>query len=317
LSRPVARKGKRQIAYGAAARVRSSALAGAPPEDFGSHAPLGESFEFDGVPADDEHDHDPEWLPTFAEAFPTPAAAVRAVRAGRSAAAWLSFEEAEHRIVVEADADAAVCVRQVYLPRLAIGDLVRTVLLNSGFDGRPEHESVAAVLRALGGYGAAVGVAAQLEPFAEPGGGLFPRFGWRHRAPLDESGSWAEAFATPTAVARLERERLTDVWCRRPGRASNGTLEAEYRRWDMLLETLRGEALSVHTCARCGEPVTNRHPDWPGLWITLSVDGELATCPEVRPSFEKQYARGAKAYDTVLMAGPHVPDPAPGAEPSA
>ncbi|TDT94059.1 hypothetical protein EDD99_7967 [Streptomyces sp. 846.5] len=197
-----------------------------------------------------EHQEDDVW-DEFLRVYPTPAAAVEAATAGRQVEVQSDNGSHAHHRAVRVDATGSFVQDTYYVP-LHVQQLLVTVLLNN-----PEAPGMADVLRDL--LWELLPVAARgehIEAIQEPSKGTLPRFGYRITVPAAGLEEWGDL-----------RERLEDL--SGPlleaieGSSFAGT-EAD--------ELFRASGFAVVRCQLCGIYLTNRHPVWPGVWITLDTE---------------------------------------------
>jgi hypothetical protein len=127
-----------------------------------------------------------------------------------------------------------------------------TVLLNN-----PDRPRMADILRDL--LWELLPVAARgehIEAIQEPSKGTLPRFGYRITVRAGDLEEWGdlrgrlEDLSTPLLDA-IDGSSLADV------------------ETDALF---RASGFAVVRCQLCGIYLTNRHPVWPGVWITLDTE---------------------------------------------
>jgi hypothetical protein len=65
--------------------------------------------------------------------------------------------------------------------------------------------------------------------------------------------------------------------------------------------TAAAAGVAIALCAGCGDPITDQHPHWPGVWVGLTED-QTAHCPSDIGELA--------CYLTYAVELPHHPPPA-------
>ncbi|MFI1510203.1 hypothetical protein [Streptomyces sp. NPDC020597] len=258
---------------------------------------------------DDAPQEDLDLPEAMAERFPTPADGVKAVQAGEPVE-WTGSVDGStmrHRVLLADDGTAAV-EQAVF-----VGGHLEEILLcawhQAGEQGREMLE--AGVLAALDDlhtvvrpvleaeirevrpdYTAAVPQSFREEP--EPHGPGMPVFGWRLLHAVGPDTTW-------------EDTRDTAVW--NTSQTMSGWLGyydhvPELQRTG-LADLLRKHGVPVVLCADCGQPITDRHPRWAGVWVTPdSEHGPVCGEPHAAPVTAKPLLGTFTDQD---FGGPHRP----------
>jgi hypothetical protein len=237
---------------------------------------------------------DVEGLESLRAQFPAPIDAVAAVRSGE-AVEWIGNIDGSmmrHRVLL-ADDGSAFVEQAVFL-----GSVQERVLLCAWHQTPgPERQAVQkGVLAALDELHAAVrpvlegeirqfqtGYTAPVpEPFQEapePHGPGLPVFGWRIVHPVSPETTWDDTVDTATWNTSMTMSGWTGEYEHISELQQSG-----------FAQLLRRHGVPALLCAGCGYPITDRHPRWPGIWITpdseigpLCTDGEAGVgTPEPR-----------------------------------
>ncbi|MFF3350360.1 hypothetical protein [Streptomyces sp. NPDC002779] len=233
---------------------------------------------------DEAPEEDIDLLGALAERFPTPVDAVKAVQAGEPVE-WIGDIEGvkmRHRVVLANNGEAVV-EQAVFLDG-ALEQMVLCAAHQAGEHGRDRlHTGVLAALDALHtvirpiveagirkvrpDYTAAV-----LESFhetPEPNGPGTPVFGWRTFHSGGPDTTWDDTIDTATWNSSTMMSGLIGD--------SDDVPELQPLQ---LARLLRENGVPVILCAGCGDPITERHPRWSGVWVSPSSDsGPLCEAP--------------------------------------
>jgi len=197
-----------------------------------------------------EHQEDNVW-DDFLRVYPTPSAAVEAATAGRQVEVQSDNGSHVHHRAVRVDA-AGPFVQDTYYVPLHVQQLLVTVLLND-----PEAQGMPDVLRDL--LWELLPVAARgehIEAIQEPSKGTLPRFGYRIAVPAGDLEGWGDLRGRLEDLSRPLLDAIEG--------SSFADAEAD--------ELFRASGFAVVRCQLCGIYLTNRHPVWPGVWITLDTE---------------------------------------------
>ncbi|MFF9336915.1 MULTISPECIES: hypothetical protein [Streptomyces] len=233
---------------------------------------------------DDAPQEDIDLLGDLAERFPAPADAVKAVQAGEPVE-WIGDIEGakmRHRVVL-ADNGEAVVEQAVFLDG-ALEQMVLCAAHQAIEDGREQlHTGVLAALDALHTVIRPIveaGVrkvrpdytAAVLESFheaPEPNGPGTPVFGWRTFHSIGPDTTWEATIDAATWNSSTMMSGLIGD--------ADDVPELQPLQ---LVRLLREHGVPVILCADCGDPLTDRHPRWSGVWVSPSNDsGPLCEAP--------------------------------------
>ncbi|MEU3226801.1 hypothetical protein ABZ695_27075 [Streptomyces sp. NPDC006976] len=236
---------------------------------------------------DDAPEEGIDVIDAFAERFPAPEDAVKAVQAGERVE-WtggIDGSTMRHRVLLADDGTAAV-EQAVF-----VGGALEEILLCSWHQAGEQqwdlleagvlaalddlHTAVRPVLEAdvrkvRPDYTAAVPHSFREEP--EPHGAGMPLFGWRLLHPVGPDTTW-------------EDTRDTAAWNFSETMSGLGYYDhvPELRAAE-LARLLRHHGVPAVLCAKCGKPVTNSHPRWPDVWVAPDSElGPLCGEPEARP----------------------------------
>ncbi|UXY33231.1 hypothetical protein [Streptomyces sp. HUAS TT20] len=275
------------------------------PQQAGAQPADGEA-DWESLP---DEDFDP--LSALADRYPTPADAVKAVQAGEPVE-WIGDVEGatmRHRVLL-ADNGEAVVEQAVFLD----GTLEQMVLCaahQAGEHGRDQlHTGVLAALAALHTVIRPIveaGVrkvrpdytAAVLESFheaPEPNGPGTPVFGWRTFHSVGPDTTWDDTIDTATWNSSTMMSGLVGD--------SDDVPELQP---PQLARLLHDHGVPVILCANCGDPITDRHPRWSGVWVSPSNDsGPLCEAPV--PALQRPAPRLGWLTDAEFCY-PHQPAP--------
>ncbi|MFE7431104.1 hypothetical protein [Streptomyces sp. NPDC057545] len=233
---------------------------------------------------DDAPQEDVDLLGSLAERFPAPVDAVKAVQAGELVEWTGDIEGAKmrHRVVL-ADNGEAVVEQAVFLDG-ALEQMVLCAAHQAGEHGREQlHTGVLAALDALHNVIRPIveaGVrkvrpdytAAVLESFHEApelNGPGTPVFGWRAFHSVGPDTVWDDTIDTATWNSSTMMSGFIGD--------SDGVPELQPLQLTWLL---REHGVPVILCAGCGDPITDSHPRWSGVWVSPSNDsGPLCEAP--------------------------------------
>ncbi|MDV5143190.1 hypothetical protein R1T08_02410 [Streptomyces sp. SBC-4] len=223
-------------------------------------------------------------LASLKDRFPTPADAVKTVQAGEEVE-WIGSVEGakmRHRVVLTDNREALI-EQAVFLDG-ALEQMVLCAAHQVGEHDRDElHTGVLAALDVLHtvirpitetdvrnfqpGYTAAVLESFQEAP--EPHGPGTPVFGWRTFHSVGPNTTWDDTVDTATwNSSTMMSGFLGD---------SDDVPELQPLQ---LARLLRDHGVPVILCASCGDPITDRHPRWNGVWVSPGNDtGPLCEAP--------------------------------------
>ncbi|MGW6016021.1 hypothetical protein [Streptomyces sp. NPDC055210] len=241
---------------------------------------------------DDAAGEDIDMPEVLAERFPAPVDAVKAVQAGERVE-WMGSVDGSvmrHRVLLADDGTASV------EQAIFVGGHLEVILLcawhQAGEQGREVleagalaalddlHTVIRPVLEAeirkiRPGYTAAVLQSFREEP--EPNGPSMPVFGWRLVHPVGPDTTWED-----TCDAAAWNTSQTMV-----GWLSYYDHVPELQLTE-LAGLLRKHGVPTVLCADCGEPITDRHPRWTGVWVTPDSEyGPMCREPHARSTAAK------------------------------
>jgi len=130
-----------------------------------------------------------------------------------------------------------------------------------------QHDQAAGMVRAVLTHLASQ-VEVPLVPTVERHGSGYLA-GWSLTVSIERAKDWDEVDAAITAAGFYEAmDKIvgTDEWPMSTAVTHD------------LVPQLAAAGVPIALCERCGDPITNRHPRWPGVWIGLS-ENETAHCP--------------------------------------
>ncbi|MEV0267084.1 hypothetical protein AB0I49_37880 [Streptomyces sp. NPDC050617] len=244
-----------------------------------------EPLDWDG---EDEQEKGIELLGSLTRRFPAPADGVKAVRAGERVEWTGSIDGStmRHRVLLSHDGTAVV------EQAVCVGGILERALLcawhQAGEEGR--EALVTGVLAALDTLHAALRPALEADirevcpdytapvpqPFREEperhGSGV-PLFGWRLLHPVGPDTTWEETVDTAMWNSSMTMCGWLDF--------TDGIPELQPAE---LARLLRRHDVPALFCAGCGDPITDRHPRWSGVWVTPDSDfGPLCGGPYTSP----------------------------------
>ncbi|OEJ22600.1 hypothetical protein [Streptomyces subrutilus] len=223
----------------------------------------------------------PEWV-RFYRAYPTVTAAVQAVGNGESVAVFTSEHTAYGQQVILIDGKPVIEV--VLYPNSQAREALVTAYLNHS---DPET-ATAAILHALPHLLPEDIDLTGIDCVVEPGNGLAPRFGFRRRVFAAGLHTWRDY----DELHPLGELYQVLSWHSTGHNIAEGT-EA--------VSILRSHGLPAVGCEACGEPLTNRHPAWPGTWVCLAEEYG-PRCDAFDDPFRELHE-----LDAAGIGGPHDP----------
>ncbi len=176
--------------------------------------------------------------------------------------------------------DTGMVFRETIVPDSDVRDLISTVLLNHQGSSRAESAVEDFLLETI-----PPGVPQdQVQVVRLPTGddAQIVQFGYQYDIDVRHLQQWDELGVVLEAFLPLIRECLD----------SSGT-EVTARTF----ADLRTRGLRVVQCERCEQPLTDGHPDWKGVWVSL---GDLGG-----PSCERSMLRDTQDIYSIMVPGPH------------
>ncbi|WP_331752689.1 hypothetical protein OG440_40360 (plasmid) [Streptomyces sp. NBC_00637] len=236
---------------------------------------------------DDAPEEDIDMPDALAERFPAPIDAVKAVQAGERVEWTGSIDGStmRHRVLMTDDGTAAV--EQAVFVGGPLEELLLCAWHQAGEQGRELletgalaalddlHTVVRPVLEAeirevRPDYTAAVLQSFREEP--EPHGPGMPVFGWRLLHPVGPDTTWEDTRDTAAWNSSQTMSGWLHYYDRVPELQRTG-----------LASLLRKHGVPTVLCADCGQPITDRHPRWTGVWVTPdSESGPVCGDPYAR-----------------------------------
>ncbi|MFF1405099.1 hypothetical protein [Streptomyces sp. NPDC058294] len=142
-------------------------------------------------------------------------------------------------------------------PRGTLRHLVKT----SWLDADDQDQAVEQLHRALAVYVPETLRHSELQTVQRPSTTSVPRIGWAQSLPMAGMQTWEDVRLAEKDLPLFALAPFADG----PGR-SYGPLPEE------TFALFRAHGLNARNCAGCGAPVTDRHPHWPG--VLVSVENE-------------------------------------------
>ncbi|MEV7123775.1 hypothetical protein [Kitasatospora griseola] len=217
---------------------------------------------------------DPEspWQ-TFLDQYPTPGDAIAAAQ-DDGALTCFSFEEIgmECERGFRRGPDGRWVYEVVLYPRMQLRQLVKTCW----FAAEDPGLAVQQLRRALAAYVPESLRHPGIEVVERPSTTEVPRIGWAQSCLADPLETWEDVHLVEKGLPLYDLLPLLDG-----GPDEARCLGAVAER---AVALFRGYGLAAHACAGCGMAITDRHPHWPGTWV--SVEHEAGPCCE-RPLLER------------------------------
>lgn len=194
----------------------------------------------------------------FTETHPTVDDAVTAAERADGALSCFSFDDSgEYERSLRQDVDGWRYEVVLY-PRGNLRELVMT----SWLDADDQDQAVEQLRRALAAYVPEGLRRPGIEAVQRSSTTSVPRIGWAQSVPVAGLRTWEDVRLAEKEMALFDLAPLADG----PGGACS-TLPEE------TLALFRTQGLSARACAGCGVPVTDRHPHWPD--VLVSVENEF------------------------------------------
>ncbi|GHE16082.1 hypothetical protein [Streptomyces alanosinicus] len=207
----------------------------------------------------------------FADSYATVDDAIVAAEKAGGVLSCFSFDESgEYEQTLRQDADGWRYEVALY-PRLGLRELVKT----SWLDADDRDQAVQQLRRAMAAYVPESLRHPGLEAVQRPSTTSVPRIGWAQSVPVAGMRAWEDVRLVEQEMGLFDLVPLAD--------GPDGGLC-----WGLAEEAFalfRAHGLSARACARCSAPVTDRHPHWPG--VLVSVENEFGpVCGHFRPGGE-------------------------------
>ncbi|MEW1679456.1 hypothetical protein AB0O47_40320 [Streptomyces noursei] len=219
----------------------------------------------------------------FYTRYPTVTAAVEAARAGDDVR--METSEHAHRVIrVLVPDDGEPQVEELVFLSYEYSDVVRCAYLNAD----RQEQVLGEILHCLREFVGAERTPSKFVVVSQETETIFPRVGLRILTPASVH-TWDEYDGATVDV----HEELSVVTQSPDYQDEEATL-----RGSKLAKILAAAGLAVYHCARCGQPLTYRHPIWPGTWISLDEEGPR--CESYSEPFHPQHD------DWVSVGAPHI-----------
>lgn len=237
---------------------------------------------FDALAAQMPHlasmdDHAPMGSPwgDFTGTYPTVADAVEAAQEAGGALSCFSFDDSgEYERGLRRAEDGWRYEVTLY-PRGFLRDLVKTSWLGAD----DQEQAVEQLRQALAEYVPTALRRPDIDVVQRPSTTVVPRIGWTQSLPVAGLATWEDVGLAAKNLDLFDLAPLADS----PGGFCEALPEAVF-------ELFRKHGLAARDCAGCGAAVTDRHPHWPGLWV--SVENESGpSCDRSRFSEEESLQR--------------------------
>lgn len=206
-----------------------------------------------GAPMPDTNEDErllPEWR-SYMERFPTVPDAVAAARRGEDTTCEMGDAyDMWMQILIAADGSAAI--EEIYGVNLYLQQCAETTLISAGTDDAARSRCMALIVEGLREIARDAGIGTDVRVLP-PDGTELPRFGVRVLYPADEFHGWGDV------PESLEMITFAD--------------DRSHDQLHQLRASLAAGGLRVGFCKECNACLTDRHPDWPGVWIELSEQG--------------------------------------------
>ncbi|MFI1801057.1 hypothetical protein ACH427_27390 [Streptomyces sp. NPDC020379] len=194
----------------------------------------------------------------FTDTYATVADALEAAEEAGGILSCFSFDDSgEYERSLRRDADGWRYEVALY-PRQALRELVKTSWLDAD-----DHDHAAEQLRhALAAYVPESLRRPGLEAVQRQSTTSVPRIGWAQSLPVAGMQTWEDVHLAEKQLPLFDLAPLADG----PGGMCEPLPEETFA-------LFRAHGLAARACAGCGAPVTDRHPHWPG--VLVSVENEF------------------------------------------
>lgn len=203
---------------------------------------------------------------TFIDSFPTVADAVTAAEEAGGLVSCFSFDDSgEYERGLRRGEDGWLYEVTLY-PRGSLRDLVKTSWLNA----EDQDQAVEQLRHALADCVPAELRCPGLAVLARTSTTAVPRIGWVQSFPVSGRETWEDVRLTEKGLPLFDLAPLAD-----------GSGDFCEPLPDETFALFRARGLTARACAGCGAAVTDRHPHWPGVWV--SVENEFGpVCEQSR-----------------------------------
>jgi hypothetical protein len=193
----------------------------------------------------------------FTENHATVDDAVAAAEEAGGVLSCFSFDDSgEYERSLRQDADGWRHEVALY-PRGALRELVKT----SWLDADDQDQAAEKLRCALAAYVPEGLRHPGIEAVQRPSTTSVPRIGWAQSVPVAGLRTWEDVRLAEKEMGLFDLAPLADT----PGGTCEPLPEATFA-------LFRAHGLSARACVGCGAPVTDRHPHWPG--VLVSVENE-------------------------------------------
>ncbi|MEU0110635.1 hypothetical protein ABZ313_35465 [Streptomyces sp. NPDC006251] len=193
----------------------------------------------------------------FTDAHPTVADAVAAAEAVGGVLSCFAFDDSgEYDRSLLRDGDGWRYEVTLY-PRGYLRDVVKVCWLNAD----DQDQAVEQLRRALAAYVPEGLRRPEIEAVQRASTTSVPRIGWAQSLPVAGLETWEDVRLAEKALPLMDLAPLAEGlggWCEPP-------LQETF-------ELFRAHGLAVRACAGCGQAVTDRHPHWPGVLVSVEYE---------------------------------------------
>ncbi|MEV7296871.1 hypothetical protein AB0N79_35435 [Streptomyces microflavus] len=188
----------------------------------------------------------------FTEAYETVGDAIAAAEKAGGILSFFSFDEVgEYERTLRQGTDGWRYEVTLY-PAGELRDLVKASWLNA--DDR--DQAIGQLSRALAEYVPSKLRRPDIEVVQRPSTTDVPRIGWTQGLPLSGGKTWEDVLLLEKTLHLYDLAPIIDSTSSYAPPAKVG------------FALFREHGLTVRDCAGCGAAVTDRHPHWPGLWVS-------------------------------------------------
>lgn len=206
------------------------------------------------MPGSDDFGFAPSPWDDFTDRYPTVADELAAAEEAGGTLSCFAFDDcgAEFGRGLRYDTDGWRYEVVLYPPG-TLRELVKT----SWLDAEDRNLAADQLRRALAAHVPEDLRQADIECVQRPSTTGVPRIGWAQSLPVNGMRTWED-------VGRAEKDLpLFDLAAIADGEGGWGQLPEE------TFALFRAHGLSARQCAGCGSPVTDRHPHWPGILVSV------------------------------------------------
>ncbi|MEU1091589.1 hypothetical protein ACFYPN_32050 [Streptomyces sp. NPDC005576] len=192
----------------------------------------------------------------FTRTYETVGAAITAAEKADGALSFFSFDDVgEYERTLRQDAGSWRYEVTLY-PGGELRDLVKASWLNA--DDR--DQAVGQLCKALAEYVPADLRRPDIEVVRRPSTTEVPRIGWMQSLPVAGLKTWEDVWLVEKDLSLFDLAEVVDSTsgCAPPTKT--------------VFASFREHGLTVRDCAGCGAAVTDRHPHWPGLWVSVECE---------------------------------------------